>query len=156
MHLNPMENLLAVLHATGKAICIEQATQLQSNMEKSKRFDLHLRNAGLAPQDIHLIASALTELATQNDHNLLSLSMSYNDQMSDQAAIELISALPDTLRELGMVGCALSDITANHLIKWAKDAPSLKMLCVEDNHFSNQQRQNIKGLSKGRAFSIYA
>lgn len=156
MHLNPMEHLIAVLHAIGTTSSKSEAERLQQQIMKSSKCELHLRRAELTAQHISTLAPAISGLSTQHEYQLVSLSISENPHIGDQAAIALITALPPTLRELGMVDCNLTDITANHLLTWAQSAPSLKMLCIEKNNFSSQQRQNLKALSKRRPINVYA
>lgn len=156
MHLNPTEHLIAVLHAIGTTGSKHEAARLQQEIMNSGKCELHLRRAELTAQHISILAPVISCLSTQSEHQLVSLSISENPHIGDQAAIALITALPPTLRELGMVSCNLTDITANHLLTWAQSAPSLKMMCIEKNNFSSQQRQNLKALSKSRAVHVYA
>ncbi len=112
----------------------------------SDQVDLHLRAADLAPSQAQGLAKVLAE-ARQLGMQLRSFSVSYNPRMG-QGALALIQALPPTLEELGMVGCALGEGCGEALLSWATTAPKLRMLCVEDNAFSAALRQSIRRLGK--------
>ena len=63
-------------------------------------------------------------------------------------AAAILIALPKHIEELGMVGCDLDDRTGSHLIKFIKQSKYLKMVCVEENNFSQKMRAKIKNLRK--------
>ena len=155
MRLNALENLLEALNATDNQVCINEAKRIQQELGTSKHFNLHLRNANMTPQMAHILTPALSTLSMTKEHQLSSFSISYNRLIGDQAAIELLNALPPSVRELGMVGCDLGDITATALAKWAAKAPSLTMLCVEGNHFSTKHQNAIKAMGIALGFSAF-
>ncbi|MFT5685387.1 MAG: hypothetical protein ACI8RZ_006338 [Myxococcota bacterium] len=51
--------------------------------------------------------------------------------------VALIDALPLSLTELGLVGCALGDVAGEALVQWALTATRACGLCVEDSRSSS-------------------
>lgn len=134
-----MAPLVSALEGMGQAVALRQVA--------SDQVDLHLRDAGLTPSQAQALAEALLE-ACQLGMQLRSLSVSYNPNMGDSGALALIQALPPELEELGMVGCALGAPCGEALLSWASAAPTLRMMCVEENAFPTELRQALLRLGR--------
>ena len=95
-----------------------------------------------------LIAEALS--ATHHNHHfrLVSFSVSYNPNISGLGVGKLLNALPDDTTELGLVGCNLGDSALTHIVVFIQRSKRLRMVCVEDNHFSNRIKVLIRGSTK--------
>jgi len=76
--------------------------------------------------------------------------MSYNSNLRDEGAVIIANNLPSTLTEIGLVGCGIGDIGAEALIVLAQKAPKLHWLCVENNAFSNDRKQQLLKLGQQR------
>ena len=75
--------------------------------------------------------------------------MSYN-AIGDEGASTLAASLPNTLAELGLVGCSIGDQGGGAILEWAKYASGLRMICIEDNSMSAQmcnQFTSLRGMS---------
>ena len=79
-----------------------------------------------------------------------SFSMSYNPNLRDKGAVILAQNLPSTLTEIGLVGCGIGDKGAEALMVLAQKTPKLYWLCVENNAFSNDTKQQLLKLSQQR------
>jgi hypothetical protein len=75
-------------------------------------------------------------LAEESFPAIISVSFSYNQDLGDEGANALAAHLPIDLTELGMVDCGIQDKGGLALLKWAKAAPNLRMICIENNSFS--------------------
>ena len=69
--------------------------------------------------------------------------------IGDIAASALLAALPSDLVELGLVGCCLTDRSGEEALHFMLRSTGLKVMCVEDNDFSQTMKARIEqaGLS---------
>lgn len=141
--------LINALRSTKNAACLTVAARLEVS-RASKYYDLHLRNAGLGVMEAEIIAKAMREISLLEGPALKSFSMSYNPSLTDIGVVALAEAFPPTLTELGLVGCAIGDVGGAALLRWAKQALELRLICVEGNHFSAKIRQGIASLAQER------
>ena len=51
----------------------------------------------------------------------------------------------------GFVGCGMGDIGSEALLKWARQAPNLRMICVEENKLSQFNKMQFRELAAERA-----
>lgn len=142
-----LTTMIDALKAIGTNVTIAAAKNLEAAFASNRPFALHLRNAELSPTDTKTLAVALENFVPNDRQKLTSFSASYNASMSDAGAIALIKALPDSVDEIGLVGCALSDECGQALLEWAKNAPNLRVMCVENNNFSKTIKAQIRELS---------
>ena len=125
------------------------ADKLASNAVSSPILNLHLRDARITAGDVKLIANALDMIPASELARLSSFSLSYNN-IGDKGASTLANALPNTLTELGLVGCSIGDQGGKAILEWAKYAHGLQMICVEDYIMSDElcnQFSMLKGMS---------
>ena len=80
---------------------------------------------------------------------LRSFSVSYNPLLGDRGDAALARSLPQTVSEIGFVGCEIGDIGGEALLKWARQAPHLSMICVEENAFSRVTEKRFRELAQG-------
>jgi hypothetical protein len=146
-----MTALIAALLAIGGPVCKTAASELETEREA---FDLHLRGAGLDVQDAQALAEGLQDLSASGRVLLRSFSASYNPDLGDAGAIVLAQALPVTVTEVGLVGCAIGDAGAAALLDWAQRAPDLRMICVEGNRLSVQMKATFTALGRQRALMV--
>lgn len=140
--------LTSALRSIGSEPCLAAAAALEARQHNDENFRLHLRGAGLNTIDVVTIAKALKTLPNNEASSLVSLSLSYNEALGDAGAIALASALPPTLRELGLVGCGIGDQGGEALLQWAKQATSLRMMCIEENILSHEIRMQFSKLDR--------
>lgn len=152
--------LINALKLIGKEATLAHAQKLEAAQTNRLQtggapFSLHLRNAGLDASDADILADALLSLPSQslaqNGAALGSFSVSYNPLLGDDGTIALANALPQTVTEIGMVGCNMGDVGCAALLKWAKQAPHLKMLCIEDNKLSAEAKQGFRDFGQQRS-----
>jgi hypothetical protein len=144
-------NLISALRSTGKEVCIAAANKLETAQASNLPFSLHLRNAGLNVSDAEILAKALIGLSLGNGQILRSFSVSYNPLIGDEGATALAQSLPQTVSEIGFVGRDIGDIGGDALLKWAKQATRLSMICVEENAFSQTTEMRFRELAEENA-----
>ena len=92
-----------------------------------------------------LIANTLGMTPARESARLRSFSLSDNT-LGNEGAKVLAAALPKTLTELGLVGCAIGDQGGKAILEWAKYASGLRMVCLEDNRLSQGLRTQFGDL----------
>jgi len=148
---NRFITLTKALRSIGGAVCINAAERLETLSVSTTTFNLHLRQAGLGTSDAALLADALQSLKTDDCTSLNSFSLSYNAGIGDEGASLIANSLPTTLPELGMVGCGLGDASGEALLRWARKAPDLHTMCIEQNRFSDGLRARFNAFGRRRA-----
>lgn len=143
--------LTKALRSIGGDVCIDAAERLESLSVSTATFNLHLRQAGLGTSDAALLAGALQSLKTDEVTSLNSFSLSYNAGIGDEGASLIANSLPTNLPELGMVGCGLGDASGEALLRWAREAPALQTMCIEQNRFSDGLRARFNAFARRRA-----
>lgn len=143
--------LINALRKIGKDACIRAAYKLETAQASNSPFSLHLRDAGLDVSDAEVLAKALMEFSSGNGQMLQSFSVSYNPLLGDKGATALARSLPQTVSELGFVGCQLGDAGGEALLKWATQASRLNMICVEENAFSQSTKMRFRELAREEA-----
>ncbi len=147
--------LINALRSIGKPVCLDVADRLASSTRSLTGFDLHLRRAQLNEADAQVLAGGLLASSGRNGHFLRSFSASFNPDLGNVGAITLAEAFPETVTELGLVGCSLSDSSGRSILEWAQSAPNLQMLCVEGNNFSTSMKSEFRDLtSLGRKMLV--
>ena len=147
---NTIRALTHALRVIGGNVCFDAAERLDAIAEDVVRFNLHLRRAGLSVSDADLLAAALRSPGTETEAALTSFSVSYNPGIGDAGADAIASALPASLSELGMVGCDLGDQAGAALYRWAREAPNLQTICIEQNRFSENVKARFADLARQR------
>lgn len=132
-----IEKLVKILRATENVACLRRADELES--EVSLIETLSLRGLDLKSNDITAIATILKEA---NNDAIKSISFSYNKLIGDIGATELARSLPLSICELGLVGCGIGDEGGIEVLNWMKDSSNLKMICMEQNHFSDKLKMD--------------
>ena len=102
---SPLEPLIKALRQTHKLVCLSTPERLAKQSGTSEAFNLHLRSANLDLSDAQLLANSLTSIPQQVDLALSSFSVSYNPGIETGGAQALLSSLPKSMNEFGMVGC---------------------------------------------------
>ena len=97
--------------------------------------------------DARVLANGMLHADADNLLLLKSFSASYNPDLGDVGAAALAEAFPETITELGLVGCSVGDAGARPILEWAKAAPDLRMICVERNNFSAGMRAQFQDLA---------
>jgi len=62
--------------------------------------------------------------------------------------LALAASLPESLGELGPVGCSIDNNGAEAILNWASNASGLRMICIKGNAMSQEMRERFTGLSK--------
>ncbi len=145
--MNPTA-LVKALRLIGTPVCTDAADRLVTHSPTVASFDLHLRRASLDEADARILADAMRKEGTGNEPFLRSFSASYNPGLGDAGAVILARAFAETMTELGLVGCSISDVGGRSILRWAKAAPDLRMICVEGNSFSEDIRSQFHELKR--------
>lgn len=143
---NIQQQSAAVLRKIGSKACIEKARTLESSATPMTSFNF--RSLGLSLPAIISIAAILKR--EKDNEAIASISFSYNRLLGDEGAIALAQSLPDSIREVGLVDCRIGEKGGTALLDWIKEAPNLKMICIEQNHFSDALRMAFRDVSKER------
>ena len=128
------------------------ADNLAISATSSAVLNLHLRNAKITASGVKLIANAMNIMPTCELARLGSFSLSYNS-IGNEGAKTIANTLPNTLTELGLVGCSIGDQGGQEILEWAKHAGRLRMICIEDNSLSKELRNQFRGL-KGKSVFV--
>jgi hypothetical protein len=148
---NLRARLAAALHSIGNDTCAAAARRMESAMHQ-RDVHLQLRNAALTSSDTLRIADVLRTSSHGETLRLRSFSLSYNTDIGDAGALHLARALPETLPELGLVGCKIGEAGGTALLEWAKTATRLRMICVENNDFSAALASQFRDLANTRPY----
>jgi hypothetical protein len=149
------DSLQSALHAIGSPVCIAAAEQLSQRPITPESLTLHLRSAGITSGGAVRIADALASVSPAELAKLGSFSLSYNP-IGDEGAVALAAVLPKTLTELGLVGCSISDLGADALLKWSARASGIIMICIENNNLSENARRSFRKAHGGSSIvSVY-
>ena len=140
--------LAQALRLIGSKRCVEAAQLLEASGKSDGNISLHLRSAGINGTHADIIANALLSLSQEEASSLRSFSLSFNLEIGDRGALAIARSLPLTLRELGLVGCGIGDHGGKALLQWARQASRLRMLCIEDNQFSQKMTAQFKELAQ--------
>jgi len=126
------KSLQSALRAIGSDVTMAAVDNLANSAFSSSVLNVHLRNARITARDVNLLANALNMTPASALIRLGSFSLSYN-AIGDEGASILANSLPNTLTELGLIGCSIRDNGGEAILKWAKDANGLRMVCIENN-----------------------
>jgi hypothetical protein len=143
----PPNELIKALRSIGKPACLDAADRLSASAESRAGFDLHLRRAGLNEADARVLANGIMDADAEKTLLIKSFSASYNPDLGDAGATALAKAFPETMTELGLVGCSVGDAGGNSILEWAQTARGLRMICVEGNDFSASMRSQFQDLA---------
>jgi hypothetical protein len=142
-------DLIKALRSIGKPACLDAADRLAASTGSLAGFDLHLRRVGLNVADARVLANGMMHADAGNALFLKSFSASYNPDLGDGGAAALAEAFPETMTELGLVGCSIGDAGAHAILEWARTAPNLRMICVEGNKISAGVKSQFQDLASG-------
>jgi len=94
------------------------------------------------------IADILEQEKGANDDFIKSISFSYNNLIGDIGATVLARSLPSSICEIGLVDCGIGDKGGTEMLNWIKTSPKLKMICIEQNNFSDRLKMEFKVFKK--------
>lgn len=120
----------------------EKAEALEN--DKSQTGILNLRNLGLKTSDI----GAITDVLKNENNAIKSISFSYNHLIGDVGAILIVESLPSSICEIGLVDSGICDKGGIEILNWMKTSSHLRMICVEQNNFSDKLKMEFKDFKK--------
>lgn len=135
------KKIITTLRKIGSGKCLEKAHEIEHT---SSLKILHLRSLELTSSDAILLVNALNHTASDDAPLIESISFSYNFSLGDKGAISLAKNLPTTIREIGLVNCGITDEGGIALLEWMKNAPQLRMACIEGNNFSQKIKKSFQ------------
>jgi hypothetical protein len=56
--------------------------------------------------------------------------------------------MPTNVKEIGCVACWINDAWGQEILKWMKTASNLQMICIEQNNFSEDLKQQFNIFKK--------
>ena len=140
----PFKPLVKVHLDIQKPVPIAAAKYLEAKQFNDHSYYLHLRSANLSIEDAAAIAVGIRALHSQPKALLTSFSVSYNTGLQRKGLSSLLSTLPTKhLAALGVVDCDLDDDSAYLIAEFISKCQSLRMVCVEENNFSEQAKDSI-------------
>jgi len=142
---NVQLKIAEVLRKIGRKECFEKA-ELLANLENNSSR-LNLRSIGLRDNEVQQLATVLRDMERKRDATIDSISFSYNTLLKDKGVIALITSLPISIRELGFVNCGIEEKGGQALLSWMRNAPNLKMMCAEQNSFSDKLKSAFRKFS---------
>lgn len=74
--------------------------------------------------------------------------------MGDLGTIALVENLPQSVVEMGLVGCGIGDEGGKALLNWMTQSPNLKMVCIENNDFSADMIKQFHELSAQKPYMM--
>jgi Ran GTPase-activating protein (RanGAP) involved in mRNA processing and transport len=137
--------LLFCLKSIATKKCLQTAIEIEN--DPNKEIKLELRDAGLDVTHIKRLGEVFASLTNEDIYQLKTLSFSYNN-IGDMAVSYLSTSMPHNLRELGLVGCSITDTGGKELLKWLKKTSNLKLLCIENNKFKDGLKDQFRELAK--------
>jgi hypothetical protein len=141
---NLTQKISAFLYQFGSPKRIERSRLLELNETLSYNF----RSLDLKASEVIAIAHMMHSEHQKKALNLNSITFSYNPDLGDTGAVALSKSLPNSLTEIGLVGCGIGDVGGTQLLEMFKRMPQLTMACIENNQFSNTMKQEFKMYSK--------
>ena len=112
---------------------------------ESSSDQLSFRNLALTVSDVTSVANMLQQRSSSNP--VRSISFSYN-ALGDEGAIAFANSFPHSITEVGLVGCAIGDTGGLAMLNWAKTSKQLRMICIEQNSFSDALKREYRQFSK--------
>ena len=131
------------LQLKASEILLEKINAIQTNSNHSDT--LNFRNLELDSSEVASIMEIVTE--SNANRSIKSISFSYNQLLGDDGTITIINNLPNTVNEIGLVDCGIGDCGGKIILKKIKNLTNLKMLCIEQNNFSDLIKQEFKTFS---------
>ena len=136
--------LVKALRDIQKPVLIAVANYLEAKQFDDYSYYLHLRSADMSIEDAASIAGGIRALHSQPKALLTSFSVSYTTGLQRKGLSSLLSTLPTKhLAALGVVDCDLDDHSAYLILEFISKCQSLRMVCVEENNFSEQAKDSI-------------
>ncbi len=136
------EKIAAILKDTEHPELIQKANALLDN--SAQKNTLHLRALNLKQKNIITIAKVLKLEKDNETQHLKSISFSYNHLLGDVGATVLFNSLPESIREIGLVHCGIGDKGGIEILNWIRNAPHLRMICIEGNNFSEKLKNQFR------------
>jgi hypothetical protein len=141
------KEIVSALREIGNKKCLEKAEVLENESPSIK--SLNLRSLELDSSDIITIAACLNQGGNHEKNTINSISFSYNYSLGDSGATTLAKSLPKSICEIGLVDCGIGDVGGFEILAWMRNSTRLRMICMEQNHFSERLRFELEKFSRG-------
>ena len=148
-YLLKIANILREIDSTA---CIEKAKSLEKASNQTN--NLHLRSLELNLSHILAIANILKQEKNNPNCSITSISFSYNRLLGNEGVIAIAESLPNSINEIGLVACGIGDRGGEVLLKNMEKMSNLKMLCIEQNNFSEQLKRSFLSFANASQFFI--
>lgn len=135
-----------VLKNIGTSERLQKAKILEDDISQIRM--LHFRSLQLGSNDVLAIAAVFEQNKAYAEEFINSVSFSYNPRIGDAGVAAIASSLPVSLSELGLVDCGLTDSGGIELLRWMERATELKMICMEQNNFSEKLQTEFRVFQK--------
>lgn len=124
--------IASILKSVGSKSLLKKALEIESY--DGNLASLHLRNLDINDTTLHSITEILKLEVKRLE--IKSISLSYNNQLTEKSLIPFIENLPKSIHEIGLVGCDMNDLIGKRIIEKINCLPNLSMICIEKNNFS--------------------
>jgi hypothetical protein len=124
--------IASILKSEGSKSLLQKALEIESH--EGNLVSLHLRNLDINDSTLHSITEILK--LEVKCLEIKSVSLSYNNNLTEKGLIPFIENLPKSIREIGLVGCDMNDLIGKKIIEKINCLPNLSMICIEKNNFS--------------------
>lgn len=121
--------------------------EMSNTFKINKNNILHLRDQNLDEDDVSSIAIMLQQLKNDNK-SIESISFSYNPRIGDNWITRIMQSMPANVKIIGCVGCGINDAWGKKILEWMKRSSNLQMICIEQNNFSDNLKQQFNIFKK--------
>lgn len=132
----PIKFLVNALNEIKHPKALAVASELIKNTQEENTYNLIIRKSELDVYDIKRIADAISKIKKWNGPDLITLSMSFNENIKDDGLKLILDAVPDTIKVLACVECGLRDNAALEIIDYAYKNRNINEIYLEGNFFS--------------------
>ena len=146
----PINYLITALTKINKPKSLRIAKELKSLKNNDNNYNLIIRRANLNSLDAKIISKAIEKIKKNNGPLLDKISMSFNEDITDDGLGYILQVLPESTSAIGFVECGLTDISGKKIIDWAYTHKGIKEIYLEGNLFSKDIINKFVKLKKDK------
>ena len=133
---DPLKYLVKALNEINHPKAFDVALNLGKIKKNRNNYDLIIRKAELDFHKTKKIADAIYQIDKLKGPNLITLSMSFNQNIKDEGLNLILDAIPDSTKVLAFVECGLTDKGALKIIDYVYKHKNINQIYLEGNYFS--------------------
>ena len=135
---DPLKYLVKALNEINHPKAFDVASNLGKIKKNRNNYDLIIRKAELDVHDTKKIADAIYQIDRLKGPDLITLSMSFNQNIKDEGLNLILDAIPDSTEVLAFVECGLTDKGALKIIDYVYKHKNINQIYLEGNYFSKE------------------